>query len=98
MSPDYISYGIGLIGIILAIVFRVKQHNAKKVMGVFVNSIQNQAQSVCRSLDSSLERQDCSLDWIRGMIQGANYNMAALNGTIIVFYKKFYERTHKDRS
>lgn len=98
MQPDYVSYAIGLIGIILAVTFGVKQHNAKRVMSVFVNSIQNQAQSVCRSLESSLERNDGGLDWIRGVIQGASFNMAALNGTIIDFHKKFYEKEYKERS
>ena len=95
MNPNYISYGIGLIGITLAIIFRVKQNNAKKVMGVFVDSIQNQAQSVCRSLETSLKEQDCNIEWLRGMIEGTNNHMAALNGTIIDFYNEFYKKKLK---
>jgi uncharacterized membrane protein YvbJ len=87
---NLIGIAIGLIGIGLAIYFGVKQKNAKKVLGVFVNAIQNQAQSVCKSLEDLKNGQNTNFDWLKGRIEGTYDNMAALNGTIINFHKEFY--------
>lgn len=89
---NLIGIAIGLIGIGLAIYFGIKQKNAKKVLGVFVNAIQNQAQSVCTSLEDLKNRQNTNFDWLKGRIEGTYDNMAALNGTIINFHKEFYKK------
>ena len=95
IKPDMISYAIGLVGVGFAIFFGIKQHNAKKVMRVFVRSIQNQAQSVCGSLQDVINRQGSNFDWLKGKIEGAFDNMAALNGTIIDFCNEFYKKKTK---
>jgi hypothetical protein len=61
-------------------------------MGVFVNSIQNQAQSICTSIEDIRNKQNGSIDWIRGKIEAAHDNLAALNGTLIKYYREFYKK------
>ena len=99
---NLIGIAIGLIGIGLAFYFGLRQKNTKKVMGVFVNAIQNQAQSVCTSLEDLKNRQNTNFDWIKGRIEGTYDNMAALNGTIIDFHKEFYRKitvsNHQDEA
>lgn len=89
---NVISISIGVIGLVTGTYFGIQQKKAKEIMRVFVNSLQNQSQSACKSLENIIRKENASLEWVKGKIEGIFDNLAALNGSIIAFYNEFYKK------
>lgn len=86
---------IGLIGILIALYFGIKQTHKKKIMRTFVQTIAAQSQSVANSIEELKNADFTKPDLIKGQIDATFKNMAALNGSIQFFYEKHYKKKSK---